>query len=292
MTNRIIVICGPTGVGKTKLGIELAKTIGGEIINADSTQIYKRMNIGTAKVTKEEAGGIPHHLIDIVDLSGEYSVYDYQRDCRSCIDDIFKRGKTPIIVGGTGLYIKAALYDYDFRDEEEIYCYEGISTEELYQQLIQIDSETTIHPNNRKRIERALTFYKNNNEPQSLASKTDTLLYDAIFIGLTTTRENLYDIINRRTDYMIDNGLLHEAYMLYNTDIRSRALLTPIAYKELFEYFDGDISLNDAIDLIKQRCRKYAKRQYTWFKNQFDVKWYDVDFSDFNKTIEAIKKEI
>jgi len=290
--NKVFVICGPTGVGKTKLGIELAKHLNGEVINADSTQVYKHMNIGTAKVTTEEAEGIPHHLIDLLELDEEYSVYDFQQDCRDVIEDIINRGKIPIIVGGTGLYVKAALYNYDFKDEEEKYNYDGLETEELYEQLIQIDPDTTIHQNNRKRVERALTFYKNNNEPQSTIAKSDILLYDAVFIGLTTDRETLYARINKRTDKMIADGLIEEARYLYDSGIRSRALLTPIAYKELFEYFDGNISFDDAVELIKQRCRKYAKRQYTWFRNQFDVRWYEVNFDNFDKTVESIIKEI
>jgi tRNA dimethylallyltransferase len=279
-------------VGKTKLSIELAKELNGEIINADSTQIYKLMNIGTAKITEKEKEGIPHHLFDIKNLDEEYTVFDYQKDCRYWIDNILRRGKTPIIVGGTGLYIKAALYDYNFKAEEIEYAYSQYSTDDLYKQLIEVDPSTNIHPNNRKRIERALTYYKNHNEPISESAKSETILYDTVFIGLTTDRETLYDKINKRTDKMVEDGLIEEAYMLYSTQIKSRALLTPICYKELFGYFDGDEKINDVIDLIKQRCRKYAKRQYTWFRNQLNVEWVEVNFNDFNKTIEEVKKRI
>ena len=174
--NKVIVICGPTAVGKTKLSVELAKYLDGEIINADSTQVYRKMNIGTAKVTEEEKEGIPHHLFDIRDIDEEYTVYDYQKDCRTCIDDIIKRGKTPIMVGGTGLYIKAALYDYNFNDEDEVYNYDKYSNEELYQELLSVDPNTEIHPNNRKRVERAITYYRNHNIPMSENIKSEKLL--------------------------------------------------------------------------------------------------------------------
>jgi len=286
--NRVIVVCGPTGIGKSKIGIELAKKLNGEIINADSTQVYREMNIGTAKITEEEKEGIVHRLIDVKEITDDYSVYDYQNDCRECIEDILKRGKTPIIVGGTGLYIKAALYDYNFSDEENNADYSSYTNAELYKQLLLVDPNTEVHINNRKRIERALIQYQNNNIPPSQNKKSEKLLYDAVFIGLTMEREKLYDIINKRTDKMIKNGLIEEAEGLYKKGIKSRALLTPIAYKELFEYFKGDMSLDESIDLIKQRVRKYAKRQYTWFRNQLPVIWYEVDFSNLDNTTEQI----
>jgi len=286
--NRVIVVCGPTGIGKSKIGIELAKKLNGEIINADSTQVYREMNIGTAKITEEEKEGIVHRLIDVKEITDDYSVYDYQNDCRECIEDILKRGKTPIIVGGTGLYIKAALYDYNFSDEENNADYSSYTNAELYKQLLLVDPNTEVHINNRKRIERALIQYQNNNIPPSQNKKSEKLLYDAVFIGLTMEREKLYDIINKRTDKMIKNGLIEEAKGLYKKGIKSRALLTPIAYKELFEYFKGDMSLDESIDLIKQRVRKYAKRQYTWFRNQLPVIWYEVDFSNLDNTTEQI----
>jgi len=285
--SKVIVVCGPTGVGKSKVAIELAKKLNGEIINADSQQVYKGMNIGTAKVTKEEQEGIEHHLLNIANITDDYSVYNYQSDCRKTIVDIVSRGKTPILVGGTGLYIKAALYDYDFNDEEENYDYSEYTNEELYKQLTDVDPKTRVHINNRKRIERALTFYKNNNKPQSNNKKSETLLCDAVFIGLTTDRDKLYKIINSRVDKMIDNGLIEEAKELYSKE-KTRALLTPICYKELFEHFDGNITKEEAIELIKKRSRKYAKRQYTWFRNQLDVNWYEVDFDNVDNTIEDI----
>jgi len=285
----IICIVGPTGVGKTKLSIELAKRLNGEIINADSTQVYKGMDIATAKVTEEEKENIPHHLFDIKNIDENYTVYDYQKDCRLKIEEIKKRGNTPIIVGGTGLYIKAALYDYKFEEENDnINLYLEYTDEELYNKLLSIDPNTIIHKNNRKRIVRALNYYEKNNETISSKEKTDKLLYDVMFIGLTTSREILYDRINKRVDIMLKNGLIDEAKKIYDTNIRSKAVLTPIGYKELFEYFDNKISKEDSIELIKQRSRKYAKRQYTWNKHQFNVNWFDVDFNKFNSTVEKI----
>ena len=292
----VVAICGPTAVGKTKLSVELAKKINGEIINADSTQIFKEMNIGTAKVTEEEKEGIPHHLFDIKEVDEDYTVYDYQIDCRRCIDDIISRGKTPILVGGTGLYIKAALYNYEFKEESVNYDYSKYTNEQLYNELKKIDPTTLIHQNNRKRVERALTYYKNNNKPISSNTDGNKLLYDTLFIGLTTDREVLYNRINKRVEVMINQGLIEEATYLYNKNIRSKAIMTPICYKELFDYFDGNISYEESIELIKQRSRKYAKRQYTWFNHQIPIKWFDVDFNCFdntvNKVLEYINKNV
>lgn len=284
----IITIVGPTGVGKTKLSIELAKQLNGEVINADSTQVYKGLDIATAKVTEEEKEGIVHHLFDIKNIDDDYTVYDYQKDSRKVIDDILSRGKTPIIVGGTGLYIKACLYDYKFDTEEKMYDFSKYSNDELYAKLISIDPDNEIHKNNRKRIERALSYYYNNNELLSNKEKTDKLLYDTVFIGLTCNREILYKRINDRVDSMIKNGLIEEAKKVYETGVRSKAIMTPIGYKELFQYFDGNISLNDAIELIKKRSRNYAKRQYTWNNHQIDVNWFNVDFNNFTNTVNEI----
>ena len=290
--SKVIVICGPTAVGKTKLSVELAKHLNGEIINADSTQVYRLMNIGTAKVTEDEKEGIPHHLFDIKNIDEEYTVYDYQSDCRKIIDDIISRGKTPILVGGTGLYIKAALYDYNFNDEDKSYTYDEYTNEALYQELLKVDPNTDIHPNNRKRVERAITYYRNHNKPMSSNEKSENKLYDVVFIGLTTDRELLYDRINKRVDKMVADGLIEEAKSLYDLHIDSRALLTPICYKELFMYFEGILTLDESLDLIRQRSRKYAKRQYTWFRHQLDVKWYEVDFNNFNNTINKVIEDL
>jgi len=287
--DKIICIVGPTGIGKTKLSINLAKLLNGEIINADSTQIYKDLDIATAKVKDDEKEGIIHHLIDIKDINEDYTVYDYQKDCRNKIKEILEKKKVPIIVGGTGLYIKAALYNYEFTLEEVKNDYSMYSNDELYEKLLNLEPNTKVHKNNRKRVERTLDKYSNNSVS---SNKKDELLYDTIFIGLTTDREILYEKIDNRVDKMIENGLLEEARKIYNTNIRTKAVLTPIGYKELFDYFDNKYSLEDAINLIKQRSRRYAKRQYTWNKNQFDLKWFDVDFDNFNDVINNVLEYI
>ena len=285
--NKVIVILGPTAVGKTKLSIELAKKLDGEVINADSTQVYKGLDIATAKVTSDEKEGIIHHLFDIKNISEDYTVYDYQKDCRKTIDEILKKGKTPILVGGTGLYIKAALYNYSFEDIDIKNDYSKFSNDELYEKLLSIDKNTTIHKNNRKRVEHALDYYYSTGKIIGNI-KSDKLLYDTIFIGLTTDRDVLYERINKRVDVMVDNGLLLEAKKIYDTNIRTKAVLTPIGYKELFPYFDGNSSLEECLDKIKQNSRRYAKKQYTWFNNQMDVVWFNVDFNDFNNTINDV----
>lgn len=284
--NKIIVIVGPTCVGKTKLSVELAKALNGEVINADSTQIYKGLNIATAKVTEEEKEGIPHHLFDVEELTTDYSIYHYQKDCRNCIDTIMKKQKTPILVGGTGLYIKSALYDYQFEDETVVEI-DG-TTEELYQQLMNVDPNSEIHPNNRKRILRSLMYYKQHHQPMSEKEKAEEPIYDVLFIGLTTDREVLYERINKRVYTMMEQGLLEEAKEIYDSNIRTKAVLTPIGYKELFPYFEQQCTLEEAINTIQQNSRRYAKRQFTWFHHQIPVHWFSVHYEDFNKTVNEV----
>ena len=283
----VIVILGPTAVGKTKMSVELAKLLNGEIINVDSTQIFKNLDIATAKIKEEEKENIPHHLFDIKNITEDYTVYDYQKDCRNKIDEILKKNKTPILVGGTGLYIKAALYDYKFNDEVNNQ-FENLTNEEIYNKLKELDENIDIHINNRKRLVRALNYCLNNNLKFSAKEKTDKLLYDAVFIGLTTDRNILYDRINKRVDVMVNDGLLEEAKKIYDSNIRTKAVMTPIGYKELFPYFENKKSLEDCLELIKRNSRKYAKRQYTWFNNQMKVNWFNVDFDNFDNTIKEV----
>ncbi len=286
---KMIAIVGPTGVGKTKLSIELAKYLNGEIINADSTQIYRGLDIATAKIKEEEKENIPHHLFDIKDIATNYTVYDYQKDARLIIDQLLKQNKTPIIVGGTGLYLKALFYNYQFNEEDNYEPFDNLSNDEVYNKLLTINPNTTIHKNNRKRVVRAINYYLNN-QKNIEDNKTDELLYDVIFLGLTTDRETLYQNINKRVDKMIEEGLIKEAKELYDSNIRTKAVMTPIGYKELFDYFDKKISLEESIELIKKRSRNYAKRQYTWFNHQLKTNWLNVDFNNFDKTVkEAIK---
>lgn len=281
----IIVITGPTGVGKTKMSIELAKRIDAEIINADSMQVYKDLNIGTAKITEKEKEGIPHHLFDIVEPTNMYTVYDYQKDARDIINDVLSRGKKVIIVGGTGLYIKALLYDYKFIKEDKTYDFSKMSNEEILDKINSYNLDINLHINNRKRLERVLTKLYNNNMQ---TEKTDTTLYDFVAIGLTTTRNNLYKIIDNRVDKMIEDGLIDEVEKLYKKNIHSKAINTGIGYKELYKYFDKEISLAEAISLIKKNSRHYAKRQYTFFNNQMNIKWFNTNYEDFSLTVEEV----
>ena len=282
----IIVVTGPTGVGKTKLSVSLAKKYNAEIINGDAVQVYKGLDIGSAKVTEEEKDGIVHHLFDIRDVWEEYSIFDYQSDCRKLIDEIISRGKNVVIVGGTGLYIKSALYDYTLNKEEVMdNQYEGVETSELYERLKELDKDIDIDKNNRRRVIRALNYFLTFNKSIKENSDGNKLLYDCLFIGLTTDRDILYDRINKRVDVMVENGLLEEVKLFYDRDMRYKPLLGGIGYKELFNYYDNDITLEEAIDLIKRNSRRYAKRQYTFFNNQFNIKWFDVNFDDFDKTI-------
>ena len=285
----VIVITGPTAVGKSDLSLFLAHKLNGEIINADSTQIYKGLDIATNKIKDTE--GIKHYLFNEKDLREDYTVFDYQKDARRAIDDILSRGKIPILVGGTGLYINAALYDYKFEDKANDE-YEGVSNDELYKMLLEVDPNTSIHLNNRVRVISALNYYKANGKPYSEKEKNFKLLYDTIFIGLTADRDILYYKINKRVDKMVEEGLVKEAREVYDLGLRSKAVMTPIGPKELFDYFDGNISLDEAIDFIKSKSRKYAKRQYTWFRNQMKLKWIETNYDDFNKTEEEVLKYV
>lgn len=288
--NKIIVIAGPTGIGKTRLSVELAKKLNGEIINADAMQVYKTLDIGTAKITEEEKCGIPHHLFDICDVDDFYTVKDYQRDCRNKISEILSRGNTPIIIGGTGLYIKAALYNYEFMDEDINNNYENYTNQELYD-LIKKNTNEDIHINNRKRMIRILQRYDNDNLNNE--RKDDELLYNnVVFIGLTVDRNVLYRILDKRVDKMVESGLIDEAKSLYDKGVFSKSVMTGIGYKELYKYFSGDISLDESIDLIKKNTRHYAKRQYTWFNNKMNISWVKVNIDNFSETVDDVLKII
>lgn len=289
--NKVIVILGPTGVGKTKMSIELAKRLDGEIVNADSMQFYKDLNIGTAKIKEEEKESIPHHLFDIKEVSDDYSIFDYQKDGRKIIGDILNRKKMPIIVGGTGLYIKALLYDYKLSYEKENNTYDELTTEELYNKLLKLDKDIIIDKNNRRRVIRAINYYLENGTSIN-DNKTDKLLYNAIFIGLTTDREILYDIINKRVDKMLSEGLLEEVKYFYDRKIYTKPLINGIGYKELYKYFAKEETLEEAVNKIKRNSRRYAKRQYTFFNNQLPVIWFDVNFNNFDKTVDEVYKYI
>lgn len=281
----IIVIVGPTGVGKTKLSIELAKRLDGEIINGDSVSIFKRLNIASAKPTIEEREGIKHHLVDIKDINEEYSVYDYQNDAREKINEINSKNKRVIIVGGTGLYIKAALYNYKFTKGTTYNTYDNLSNEQLYSKIKALDDNIEIHKNNRKRLVRILNKLENSEE---ISNDKDELLYPVKIIGLTTDRSILYERINQRVDNMIKNGLLGEIDSLKNSYKISRILNSAIGYKEFYDYLENNKSLEDVVKEIKKNSRHYAKRQYTFFNNQMKVAWFDVDFNNFERTIDKV----
>lgn len=294
----ILCIVGPTAVGKTKMSIELAKQLNGEIISGDSMQIYCGMDIGTAKATLEERQGIPHHLIDEKNPDEPYSVAAFQQTVRAKIAEIQSRGKLPIIVGGTGLYIKSVLYDYEFASESESKevdeeKYGDLTNEELHAKLAAIDEAGAkeIHPNNRKRVIRALEIYETSGVKKSemIERQEHKMIYDACLIGLTDDRAILYDRINKRVDVMYETGLVEEVKSLFDRNIPENAQsIRAIGYKELYDYFKGLISLEESKELIKRNSRRYAKRQYTWFNNQMDVTWFHVNVNDFDQTVNEV----
>lgn len=285
----IIVIVGPTGVGKTKLSIELAKRLDAEIINGDSVAIYKRLDIGSAKPTLEERNEVVHHLVDIKDVNDSYSVYDYQKDVRKLIKKITDRGKRVIIVGGSGLYIKAALYNYQFTEGTIYNDYEDLTNEDIMEKLKLYYSDINIHINNRKRLIRLLNKYENG---EVIGTEKSVCLYPIKVIGLTTDRPRLYERINARVDKMIEDGLVDEVKGLNDDYLSSRILNSAIGYKEFYEYLFNNKKLEDVIKEIKLNSRRYAKRQITFFSHQFDTEWFYVDFDDFNETIELVYNEI
>ena len=296
----VICIVGPTAVGKTRLGVELARRLDGEVISGDSMQIYRGMDIGTAKATAEERQGVPHHLLDEKNPGEDYSVALFQQSVRAKITEIKNRGKIPIIVGGTGLYIKAVLYDYEFAqgesrskaaDEEK---YGHLDNESLHGLLRGVDPQAAaeIHPNNRKRLMRALEIFEQTGENKSslIQKQEHKLLYDAVLIGLSDERALLYRRIDDRVDAMMENGLLDEVRALFNAGIlEGSQAMRAIGYKELYPYFRGEGDLSVSVDLIKRNSRRYAKRQFTWFKNQMEVNWFQVNVKNFPETVNEIE---
>lgn len=296
----VVVIVGPTAVGKTKTGIELAKAFDGEIVSGDSVQVYRGMDIGSAKVTKEEAEGIPHHLIDICDPDDAMSVAMFQQLARAAIDDIYARGKLPIIVGGTGLYIRSILYDYEFverpvdealREElERLAEVEG--REALHQRLVQLDPEraATIHPNNVRRVVRALEVAMQGDTQTTDSAPSEH--YDYRLFVLHADREILYDRINQRVDAMMEAGLVEEVERLLAQGYRDTQAMRAIGYKEMIPFIDGNISKEKATDLLKQHTRQFAKRQLTWFRHQFDGIWVDMGRKSFELSYKNIYDDV
>ena len=291
---KVIAVCGPTAVGKTRMGVSLAEALHGEVISGDSMQIYRTMDIGTAKVTEEEMQGIIHHMIDIKNPDETFSVSEFQKEVRHYIDTI----DMPIVVGGTGLYIKGALYDYTFEETEskhdEIKAkYAHYTNEELHQYLASFDPQSALdlHPNNRQRVLRAIEIYEE--LEYILEAQEHKPVYDIYFVGLTLPRPILYDRINKRVDLMIEQGLEEEVKKIYDSGLsRNAQSMKAIGYKEWFDYFEGSKTKEQIIEEIKKHSRNYAKRQYAWFNNQFDVHWYDVNLEDFDSTIHQVLKDI
>ena len=288
--SRIICVVGPTATGKTKVSIELAHLLNAVILNADSTQVYKEPLIATAKIKESEKEGIEHFLFDLVSLNDEYTLFDYQKDGRKLIDKFIKEDRNIIIVGGSGLYLKALLYDYKLEETTtKRVDYSSYSNEELKSMADKIDINNNIHVNNRQRLERYITYY---NITGNTIKKTDDILnkvYDFELIGLEAPREEIYKRCDDRVEEMFNEGLLDEAKSLYDKNLKYFKNI--IGYRELDKYFKGQITLDEAKIEIKKNTRHYAKRQFTWFKNQMkDITWFNVDYNNFNNTLTEIKK--
>ncbi|WP_235822709.1 tRNA (adenosine(37)-N6)-dimethylallyltransferase MiaA [Cytobacillus massiliigabonensis] len=305
---KVVVLIGPTAVGKTKLSIELAKRFNGEIISGDSMQIYKGMDIGTAKIKPSEMEGIPHHLIDIKKPEEPFSVAEFQELVRLKIAEISQRGKLPMIVGGTGLYIQSVIYDYQFSDAPSDERFrvilekraEAEGNEKLHQELMEVDPESAkkIHPNNVRRVIRALEVYHCTGKTVSdyQEKQQPELIYQTAIIGLTMQRDILYDRINKRVDLMVRDGLLPEVENLYMQGLKDCQSIQAIGYKEIYEYFQEHLTLEEAIIQLKQNSRRYAKRQLTWFRNKMNVNWFDmtdaVNLEGFEKKLDEISTHI
>ncbi|WP_165209234.1 tRNA (adenosine(37)-N6)-dimethylallyltransferase MiaA [Streptococcus tangpeifui] len=285
MKTKVIVVAGPTAVGKTALGISLAQKFNGEIISGDSQQVYRKLDIGTAKASSAEQAAVPHHLIDVRDVDQTYSVYDFVQEAKATISEITDRGKVPIIVGGTGLYLQSLLEGYHLGgrvDQEAVLAYRkelaALSDADLMARAQRL-SQKPDQPN-RRRLIRALELEKFGKDLVNQETE-----YAPLLIGLNDERVRLYDRINKRVDNMLDQGLLEEAYWLYEHYPESQATKA-IGYKELFPYFRGEQDLQTVIDKLKQNTRRFAKRQLTWFRNRMAVNFYEISDPDFKQAVE------
>ena len=301
---KLVVITGPTAVGKTKLSISFAKMIGGEIISADSMQVYKYMDIGTDKIKPEAMGGVRHHLIDIIDPKEDFNVFVFQKLVKDAIKEISDRGNVPVIVGGTGFYIQAVLKNVDFTETDEDDAYRKELEERaqkegchaLHEELLLVDPQSArdIHENNCKRVIRALEYYKKTGRPISEHNKEQRSLsspYDFRYFVLNDERAKLYERIDKRVDEMISQGLEAEVRYLLDMNIpRSATSMQGLGYREMFGYIDGEYDLERAVYLIKRNTRHFAKRQLTWFRRESDVIWIDKDKFEYND--EMILKEM
>ena len=301
---KVIVICGPTASGKTALSIELAKRIDGEVVSADSMQIYKDMNIGSAKVTPEEMDGIKHYLIDFVSPDERYSVANYKQDAKKAIEEIIAKGKTPIVVGGTGLYVDSLIYEIEYNDieidEEYRRKLETIKEKEgldiLYKKALEIDPKAMekISSNDSKRIMRVLEIYHSTGKTktqQEFESRTKEIPYDYRVFAINMDREKLYDRINKRVDIMLEKGLVNEVKNLLKKYNDFPTAMQGLGYKEVKDYLEGNLSYEEMINKIKQESRHYAKRQLTWFRKNENTIWID-GLNDTNDNINTILEEI
>lgn len=292
----VMAIVGPTASGKTALSLELAKRLNGEIINGDSMQIYREMSIGTAKIEEQEMGGVIHHLLDIKDPREIFSVAEYQQLVRDEIAEIQARGKFPIIVGGSGLYIQAVLFDYRFSDQqidEELRTQLNVELRQkgpqaMHDKLMELDPQAKIHPNNTRRVLRAIEINLGGQEKEERTLALSPM-YNEVIVGLDIPREVLYERINQRVDLMLEKGLLDEVAALHEQGIREVQSIQAIGYKELYAYLDGQLEMDEAVRQIKQNSRKYAKRQFTYFKNKLPIFWIDA-LGDLEKKLALIEK--
>ena len=296
MKKPLVVLTGPTAVGKTKLSISLAKALNGEIISADSMQVYKYMDIGSAKITEKEMDGVPHHLINVLSPFEEFHIVRFQELAKKAMEDIYNRGKTPVFVGGTGFYIQAITKDIDFTEGEEDKQYrEELSrlaaekgNEFLHEMLREVDKKSAeeIHANNVKRVIRALEFYKENGFPISQHNeeqKQNETPYNLAYFVLNAPRDLLYERIDRRVDEMMENGLVKEVQKLKDMGCRREMTsMQGLGYKEILSFLDGEVPLNEAVRILKRDTRHFAKRQLTWFRRESNVVWVDKDKFAFN----------
>ena len=305
--NKLIILAGPTASGKTSVSIDLAKRLGGEIISADSMQVYKYMDVGTAKISAEEMQGVKHHLIDVLDPKEDFNIVKFQNMVKCYIEEIVKNGHIPILVGGTGFYIQSVIYDIDFNNEDDNSSvrkkleeeYDAFGADFMHEKLKKIDivSAQTIHKNNKKRIIRAIEYFLINNEPISSHNEVQREKkspYDYRFFVLNPPRDILYERINKRVDIMVENGLVDEVKKLREMGLSTANIsMQGIGYKEIIEYLDGEVSLETAIENIKQNTRHMAKRQVTWFKREKDVIYVDpFSFESNDKIVDYMIEKI
>ena len=305
--NKLIILAGPTASGKTSVSIDLAKRLGGEIISADSMQVYKYMDVGTAKISVEEMQGVKHHLIDVLDPKEDFNIVKFQNMVKCSIEEIVKNGHIPILVGGTGFYIQSIIYDIDFNNEDDNSSvrkkleeeYDAFGADFMHEKLKKIDivSAQNIHKNNKKRIIRAIEYFLINNEPISSHNEVQREKkspYDYRFFVLNPPRDILYERINKRVDIMLENGLVDEVKKLREMGLSMANIsMQGIGYKEIIEYLDGEVSLETAIENIKQNTRHMAKRQVTWFKREKDVIYVDpFSFESNDKIVDYMIEKI